>query len=378
MNKTNSFEELLTCLFIRRMEPLKNMFNPEFIQKLAVKIKSVYPQFDSVNYTKEVLLQLQGLELNQRLRLISSSLRNFLPDSYSKSLTILKKTAPTMQSGYTALIYPDFVGLYGKAELEKSIDALKYFTVFGSSEFAIREFLKHDFQFTLNEMKKWTLNENEHVRRLASEGSRPRLPWSFKLDEVIKKPEHTFPLLDKLKVDPSLYVRKSVANHLNDISKDHPEKLLRYIKGWNGDHPHTLWIMKRACRTLIKKGNKESLHVFNFEKQAKIKISNLKLSPKHLKIGDALQVSFDLTSQKNKTQKLVIDYVVHYLKPSGALLPKVFKLKEISLPAGQSIHVEKKHSFKHFSTRTQYAGKHLLEIQINGISMAKSPFYLNE
>jgi len=358
------------------MEPLKEMFNKAFATHLSSHIKKVYPGFDEGSFLTSIHKQLPPLELNQRMRLFTKELKTHLPEPFPKALAILRQTAPQTKQGYTSLIYPDFVGLYGKEHLDASLNALKYFTVFGSSEFAIREFLKSDFERTMVAMHAWSEDQNEHVRRLSSEGCRPRLPWSFKLDEVIKHPEHTFPLLNKLKTDPSLYVRKSVANHLNDISKDHPEKLLAYLAEWDLSHPHTSWIVKRACRTLIKKGDAESLNLFEFEKKPKVLVQNFKLNTKRIRIGEEIIFSFDLISQKSKPQKLAIDYKVHYIKPSGSLLPKVFKLKEVNLEPKQNLPLLKKHSFKHFSTRQQHPGKHLLEIQINGMIYASIEFSL--
>lgn len=358
------------------MEPLKEMFNKAFAAHLSTQIKSEYRGFDESSFLKAIQQQLEPLELNQRLRLFTREMKAHLPEPFPKALVILRKTAPKTKQGYTSLIYPDFVALYGQDHFDLSLEALKYFTVFGSSEFAIREFLKLDFKKTMKHMQVWAEDKNEHVRRLSSEGCRPRLPWSFKLDEVIKNPEYTLPLLIKLKEDESLYVRKSVANHLNDISKDHPEKLVAYLKKWDLSHPHTAWIVKRACRTLIKKGDTESLNLFAFEKKPKLSLQNLKLGAKKIRIGDPLHFSFELRSQKNQPQKLAIDYKVHYRKPSGSLFPKVFKLKEVNLLPNQILSLQKKHPFQHFSTRQQHPGKHVIEIQINGVIFASSEFSL--
>lgn len=352
------------------------MFSEAYVTHLSAQTKEVYSKFDERAFTNRILEQLSSLELNQRMRLISSELKRFLPESYPQCIRILREVAPKTRPGYTRLVFPDFVSLYGKEHFDDSLDALRFFTVLGSSEFAIREFLKLDFERTMKFMHSCSRDSNEHVRRLSSEGSRPRLPWSFKLEELIKHPEKTFPLLNRLKTDSSLYVRKSVANHLNDISKDHPDKLIAYVEDWDLSHPHTSWIVKRACRTLIKKGNRHSLQLFEFEKKPKLNLLNLKLTPKKIKIGEELIFSFDIISQKSTQQKLAIDYLIHYVKPSGNLSPKVFKLKELSIQPFQKLTLKKKHSFKHFSTRRQHSGKHLLEIQINGVILTSSSFEL--
>jgi 3-methyladenine DNA glycosylase AlkC len=358
------------------MEPLKEMFNKAFYESLAKEFKKVYPSFNTQKFVSEVTLNIQTLSLNQRMRNTSVVLKKYLPDDYKKAVDVMKKVIPTMQHGYTNLLFPDFVGLYGLHDFNTSLDALNYFTRFGSSEFAIREFLKHDFARTIKVMYEWAKDKNHHVRRLSSEGSRARLPWSFKLDEVIKNPAVTKPILETLKSDDELYVRKSVANHLNDITKENPDYMLGLVKGWDKSDPKTAWIVKHASRTLIKKGHSGSLSVLDFEKNAKVEVSDLKITKPKIKLGESLNFSFDLWSKKQTDQKLVVDYIIHYRKKKGALSPKVFKLKEINLKSGQKIKIEKKQLMKDFSTRKHEKGEHLLEIQVNGKILQSAKFHL--
>ena len=260
------------------MELLKEMFGHTFYQKLANTFAVVHKPFQAERFVKEVTFELENLSLNQRMRNTSIILHQHLPEDYSKAINIMKEVVPQLNSGYTTLVFPDFVSLYGLYHFRESLDALKYFTSFGSSEFAVRTFLRHDLDKTLNVMYKWSTNENHHVRRLASEGSRPRLPWSFKLDEIIKNPRLTAPILENLKSDDELYVRKSVANHLNDLSKDSPDYVLRLVKTWDKIHPHTAWIVKRGIRSLLKQGDKKSMALFNLTKDVKISVKRFKLS----------------------------------------------------------------------------------------------------
>lgn len=358
------------------MEPLKEMFNRTYYTRLAEAIAKVYPVFDKKAFITDVTKGMEPLSLNQRLRNTSVVLKNYLPQDFKKAVGVLRKTAPLTQTGYTALVYPDFVGVYGLEDIATSLDALKYFTTFGSSEFAIREFLRKDFDHTIKVMQQWARDKNHHVRRLASEGSRPRLPWSFKLDAVIRNPALTRPILEALKQDEELYVRKSVANHLNDISKEHPAYMLELIKSWDRSHPGTAWIIKHASRSLIKKGHSDSLSVFDFEKNAKVKIASLKLNKTRLRLGEELKFEFELHSEKKKEQKLVVDYIIHYHKKSGGLSPKVFKLKELKLGAEQKVKIGKKQLFKDLTTRKHYPGPHKLEIQVNGKMLAGADFVL--
>lgn len=359
------------------MEPLKELFNKSYFLHLADEIKKAFKSFDSINFVKEVTQNLNSLSLNERMRNTSIVLKNYLPQDYKKAISILYKVIPNTQRGYTNLVFPDFVGLYGHDHFDISLEALKYFTQFGSSEFAIREFLKRDFDKTIKVMNQWAKDKNHHVRRLASEGSRPRLPWSFKLDEVIKNPKSTQRILEALKTDEELYVKKSVANHLNDLSKDNTAHMLELIKAWDKNNTHTAWIMKHASRTLIKKGNAESLAIFEFEKDPKIQLANFKVIKPKLKLGQHLEFEFDLISEKRKDQKLVVDYILHYCKKGSELTKKVFKLKDLTLKPGQKITISKKQLLKDFSTRKHYTGTHFIEIQVNGKSYGKLAFKLN-
>ncbi|ASS48340.1 MAG: hypothetical protein A3D31_08750 [Candidatus Fluviicola riflensis] len=358
------------------MEPLKELFNRAFYEQFADAFTEVHSGFNRDQFVKDVTKHFEPLSLNERMRNTSVVLQKHLPADYEKALEIMYATIPTLRSGYTTLVFPDFVSQFGLQHRQLSLEALKYFTKFGSSEFAIRVFLKNDFESTLAKMIDWAGDENHHVRRLATEGSRPRLPWSFKLPQVIENPRVTQPILEQLKSDPELYVRKSVANHLNDFSKDNPEYMIDLVSSWDRSHPHTAWIVKHGTRTLIKKGNAASMAVFGFEKEVKLRVENFHLVSADLKLGEVLDFSFDLISEKQTSQKLVVDYIIHYRKSAGDLSPKVFKLKELTLEPNQRITLSKKQRIQDFTTRKHYAGEHLLEIQVNGKVMAMLLFQL--
>jgi len=358
------------------MEPLKEMFNKNYYRALSEALSDADKNFNAKQFLKDVTHDMEPLSLNQRLRNTSIQMKKHLPGNYSKSISILKKVANQMPKGYTALIYPDFIGLYGHDDKEFSLDALAHFTSYGSSEFAIREYLKRDVKSTLKTMEKWAGHKSEHIRRLASEGCRPRLPWGFKLDAIVKDPTLTKNILQQLNADDSLYVRKSVANHLNDFSKDHPDYMLKLVGSWDKKNPHTAWIIKHACRTLIKKGNAKALSIFSFDKNIQVKLDQLNINKEKIKLGDSLHFDFSLTSQSKKSQKLVVDYCIHYFKKTGTS-PKVFKLKEIELNPGEKIHIKKSQLFKDLTTRKHYAGKHVLEIMVNGNVLGKKEFGLS-
>lgn len=356
------------------MEPLKEMFNKKFYEHFAVEFKKEYKVFDEKSFITNVTRNLDYLSLNERMRNTSFILKKYLPVDYSKTIQIMKQVISNINGNYTTLVFSDYVGLFGQKDFNVSMDALKYFTPYGSSEFAIRTFLRNNFPQTIKVMYGWAKDKNYHVRRLASEGSRPRLPWSFKLDKVIENPKLTLPILESLKEDNEMYVKKSVANHINDISKDHPEYIIKLIKKWKSNNVHTNWIIKHGSRTLIKSGNKQLLNTLDYTKNVKVGIRNFNLNKNKVKLGETLFFQFDIFSKDKKRQKLVVDYIVHYKKKSGGLSPKVFKLKEIDLKPKEILNLRKNQLIKDFSTRKHFVGKHLLEIQINGIVLAKEKF----
>ncbi|MBK6775244.1 MAG: DNA alkylation repair protein [Flavobacteriales bacterium] len=309
-------------------EPLKEMFNRAYFERLAKEVEGAAPRIQRAALIKDLLHGNETRELNTRMRHASTILRKHLPTDFRKAVNVLKDVAPRMSNGYTALLYPDFVGLHGLDDPIFSLDALKHFTGFGSSEFAVREFFRRDVKGTLNVMRQWAEDDSEHVRRLASEGSRPRLPWSFRLDAVLKDPTLTTPILERLRADDSLYVRKSVANHLNDFSKDHPAYMIDVLRSWDGKHPHTAWIAKHASRTLIKAGNPDALALFAFE------------------------------------------------KANGGVSRKVFKLKEVEIAGRGSLKISKRQRIVDFSTRKHCRGEHIVEVLVNGKERAKATFDL--
>jgi 3-methyladenine DNA glycosylase AlkC len=349
------------------MEPLKDQFfNPAFYQKLTKDLSEIYPVLERESFLSAVQKNYHQLELMERLELVSETLKLYLPQNYIETLEIIYELAPRI-SGFAGMALPNFVQKFGLEHFDSSLEALKYLSPFSSSEFAIRVYLKADFQKTIKEMEKWAIDENSHVRRLASEGSRPRLPWSFKLDEIINNPKKTARILDALKKDKTLYVKKSVGNHLNDISKDHPEYMLDTVSQWDLKNKHTNWIVKRAIRSLVKAGHPRTFALLGFDAKPKFEINHFYLSGPEIKLGEALNFSFDIKSLSKENQKINIDYLVYYQKKNGELSPKVFKLKELNLGSNQKLNITKKHRFENFTTRKHYTGLHQIQLSINGI-----------
>jgi len=286
--------------------------------------------------------------------------------------------APRLNSAFVSLFLPHFVASYGLHDFKRSMAALKYFTTFGSAEFAIRHFLLHDLERTLAIMQTWSLDDTDHVRRLASEGSRPRLPWSFRLAAVQANPELCASLLDNLKADRSLYVRKSVANHLNDITKDHPDWVLSLIEGWNLDNPYTAWIARHALRSLIKQGNTRALTIMGAGAKAEVKLHDLSVTPAVITLGERITLSFNLESTAATAQKLVVDYAIDYVKSAGHSAAKVFKLKAFTLGAGEQHSLRREQHIRALTTRKHYPGRHTVHVLVNGERLGSAQFELRD
>ena len=356
---------------------LKEIFDKARFRSVALELAAIHPAFDDKRFLKIAFAGLDDLSLMQRLRRMTEALHATLPADYRKAVKILRALAPRIDHGFATLVLPDYVGQHGLDDFDWSMDALKYFTGFGSSEFAVREFLRTDLQRALAIMETWSRDDSEAVRRLASEGCRPRLPWSFRLDAILAEPSLAAPILENLRADPSLYVRKSVANHLNDVTKSHPEWVLDRLAAWPLDHPHSAWIARHALRSLIKAGNTRALAVIGAGDAPEVKISKFAVTPRQLALGERVTLSFELASKSAASQRLVIDYKMHYVKKSGATAAKVFKLKELTLAAAQRVSVERSQSIRDFTTRVHYSGRHEIEILVNGLSLARGYFELN-
>jgi len=358
------------------MVDMKSWFNEAFFQVLADQLHQQHKGFDRKSFLAEACDDLGTLALKARMHRAAVLTGQYLPESFIEALDILYPLAREYDGTFQGMFFPEFVGIYGKGDIESSLDALKYFTHYSSSEFAVREFLMIDLERTLETMTDWAKDDNHHVRRLASEGSRPRLPWSFQIRPLTQDPTPVKTILDTLKADPELYVRKSVANHLNDISKDHPDTMLDWVGCWDGEVAETGWIIKHASRSLLKQGHPRAFALFGFEADPDVDVPDLTLSQKSIALGDKLSFSFSVTSRKIRPQKLCIDYIVHYVKKSGKTAPKVFKLTEAVMPSGDVRKISKSQTFENFSTRTHYAGEHKIEIMINGLSVASASFEL--
>lgn len=355
---------------------LKEIFDRARLQHIATEMAAITPAFDTARFMALATGNLEALGIMQRLRQTATSLHASLPEGFEQAVAALYELAPRIRHGFASIMLPEFVALYGKQHFDLSMQALKFFTSFGSSEFAIRHFLVQDFDRTLDVMRGWAEDDNEHVRRLASEGSRPRLPWSFQLKPLVADPSPTAPILDALRSDPSPYVRKSVANHLNDISKDHPDRVIDRVLAWNLDDKHTAWIVRHGLRTLIKKGDTRALDVIGTTGTPMVQLDVFSVTPAAIALGGRITLKASLVSTAEARQHLVVDYAVHYVRKGGSSSRKVFKLKEVSLAPGDRKELSISQAVRDFTTRKHYPGHHRVELMVNGVTVAESGFEL--
>lgn len=357
-------------------EILKNVYNADFYDALVKRILAVYPAFKSNAFVKAIFSPaFEAMELKARMRHTSVCLQAFLPQNYKEAIAILKPVSELPSNSFANMFFPDFVECYGMDDTSCSIDALEHFTKYSSSEFAIRPFIIKETEKSMAQMLLWSKHENHHVRRLASEGCRPKLPWAMALPAFQKDPSPILPILENLKNDPSEYVRRSVANNLNDISKDHPQLVIEITKKWKGKTENTDKLLKHGCRTLLKKGNIEALALFGFNESKGVHFSNLQWDSPTINIGDSPYFSFEMHTEH--TQDLRLEYAIDFLKSNGKHNRKVFRISEKSYKKGQKIHIKKKHSFKQMSTRKHYAGTHFLNIICNGKVFEQIEFELH-
>ncbi|MFN0079197.1 MAG: DNA alkylation repair protein [Prosthecobacter sp.] len=356
---------------------LKDWFDEARYHAIARELAQIAPKFDAKTFLKLVLDGLADRTLMQRVHQCAVAVAAALPGTYQQKVRLLQKLAPKIGHEFVTIFLGDFVATFGGEDFDFSLEALRFFTVFGSSEFAVRPFIVADQARALKTLEQWTNDPDEKVRRLASEGSRPRLPWGMRLTALVRDPAPTAAILEALKDDESLSVRRSVANHLNDITKDHPDFVLQRLEAWDLERAHLRWIARQACRTLIKRGHPRALKLFGFGKKAEV-VATLNASPPRLALGERLTLAAAITSTSSHAQRLAIDYVIHYVKASGASAEKVFKWTELDLPARASLELVKTQVVRDFTTRKHYPGEHRVDLQINGQRMAAAVFVLKQ
>ena len=372
-------------------EPFKNFFNPDLIKAMAEHLARQSTRFDAPRFREHALNGLDALELKQRSNHITDALCISLPDDFRSACAILTGALHPEDNvdlselttdargirGWAVMPMADFVARNGLDEFDHSMDVLKEMTKRMSAEFAVRPFIAADAGRAMRHVKRWARDGNYHVRRLASEGSRPRLPWGLRLNEFVADPKPILPVLEALRDDPKEYVRRSVANSLNDIAKDHPDLVAGIAREWLSGDPgkERRRLVRHACRSLIKAGHRPTLDALGYG-QASVALDRFSIDRDTIRVGEAVRIKAELRSTAKSDQDLIVDYVVHHRKANGSTSPKVFKWKALRLAAGESLVLEKSHSMRQVTTRTYYGGQHLIAIQANGQRLGEQAFTL--
>ncbi len=366
-------------------EPLKDSFGPDVPRRIARMISSVYPDFRSSAFVRDALDGYGDLELTPRAWQIARALRAHLPEDYEEAVGILVASlgppiGEAELSGMGVFVYLPhvyFVAEYGLEHFQASMRAQYELTQRFTAEFSIRAFLDRDPERTLSVLRDWAGDPSPHVRRLVSEGTRPRLPWAPRLGRFQEDPRPVLELLELLRDDPELLVRRSVANNLNDIGKDNPDLLVETCRRWaEGATEERWWVIRHALRSAVKRGEVGALEILGYADADAVTVRRVRVEPREPTIGDRVVVSFDLGNRGTERRSFNADLRVHFVKASGGTSPKVFKVRAVELDPGGSVRLRKSISLQQQSTRTHHPGRHRVEIVVNGRAHAGGGFDL--
>lgn len=367
------------------MEPFKNMFSPENSMRMARALRRSWKSFPEDEFLAGLETELDPLELKARVLHLAAKLARLLPSNTPRALEVLVGALAQAENdkiglrGFAVWPLTEAVVLRGSDHVDESLSALKEMTSRFTAEFAIRPFLLRHEEQTLATLAHWLDDENEHVRRLISEGTRPLLPWGQRLPRFVKDPSVTFALIDALKTDPAEYVRKSVANHMNDHAKNHGDWVVKTLSRWRRDHPDhdgVEWIARHASRTLLKAGHGGALVLHGYGDASKLEAKIVACSKK-VSLGDGLDYRLRIKNNGRTPVKTLFDYAIHHRKADGRLAPKVFKGRVKELAAGEVWDIEARHPMKPITTRVYYPGIHVFEVKLNGQAGPKARFELS-
>lgn len=361
-------------------EALKHLIGAHTARDTAEALSRAWPAFAAADFLDDVLPHIEARELMQRGQLIAGAMRRHLPQDFRKAAPILAACLPDDKrsglGGWALLSFNQYIAAHGLDHLETSLDLLKALTPHFTAEFGIRPFIEREQDKALSMIGGWVDDPNHHVRRLASEGTRPRLPWAMRLPKLVRDPKPLLPILTALLDDPQDYVRRSVANSLNDIAKDHPDLVADFVARHQRDaSTERLRLLKHASRTLLKKGHAGAMANFGFKALDGL-TATLALADTNVPYPGQLDFGITLVNETDVLQVLMLDYAIHHRKKDGTMSPKVFKGRSLTLGARERLHLDRRHAFRPITTRTYYPGEHRLDILVNGMSLASASFHL--
>lgn len=364
-------------------EPLKNIYTTDFFRPIVLLFEKRSKTFHRQDFLDEIFnANWPAMELKERYLQIAKVFHKFLPKPFHQAIEIQLQQLNTLQlegfkvGSYEYLFYPAYIELYGLNDWKTSSHAMLEMTKYISCEFTIRPFLKAHPERTMNWLKGLSRHQHPNVRRFSSEGCRPKLPWGGNMKFLEQDPSPIFSILEHLMTDDSLFVRKSVANNLNDISKTHPQKVIDFCKLWKNGNPHSEWIIKHACRSLLKAGNSEVMELFEYANIQNYKIKQLMVETKVVHFGKSLQFEFEIENTSTHSATTRLEYGIYFLKANGQQSRKVFKISEIEMDACSSKIVKKQHPLIPLTTRKYYDGEHAVSLIVNGVEKIKENFRL--
>ncbi|MCB9751462.1 MAG: DNA alkylation repair protein [Myxococcales bacterium] len=368
------------------MEAFKHRISRASIEALAQHLAAAPDPaaraLDARRLCRDAARGLEPLELKARVDHVATALAGHLPAAFPAAArwirTSITRLSPAERDACSMWVFwplCTFVERQGLAHPGEALKTMKLLTRLASCEFAIRPYLERDQEGVLTTLRAWARDPDPHVRRLVSEGARPRLPWGTRLRALQQDPRPAIPLLDALYRDPELYVRRSVANHVGDIAKDHPALAVEITRRWCAEDPspETRWVARHGLRALLKRGHAGALATLGYH-PARCGDVALELGARRVRLGGALELRARLVSRS--AQELMIDYAVHHVKANGELSAKVFKWTKLRAAKGQRLALTRSHALRPISTRRYYSGLHRVELLVNGRSMALADFTL--
>lgn len=382
-------------------ESSSSAFKLHLNEALVARLGEVFAQaggqaFDSEEFRRTALDGLDDLELKGRIRHIAQAFGAALPDDFPAAAAVLDAVLalPVGDNGHPAGLdgwesWPiiEWVGLAGRQHPDVALDLLMRSTSLSSAEFAIRPYLDDDLDATMEQLGQWVDSDDEHVRRLVSEGTRPKLPWGAGLAVAKENPFYAVELLDRLVGDDSEYVRRSVSNHLNDLCRVAPEGALAVARGWSeradeaaeaGDEvaaQQIRWIVTRGIRTLVKAGDPVAMQLLGYDPEVEIEAELVVRSPSVV-LGGAVEWELRLRSLAPRPTPLIVDYVIDFVRANGTSGPKVFKWSTFELGSGEERTLARRHKVVPITTRTYHSGRHRIAVQVNGRVVADGTFDL--
>ncbi|RZS57895.1 DNA alkylation repair protein [Sphaerotilus mobilis] len=374
-------------------EPLKNLLDDASIAAMAQHLSRVCHDFDAETFVRVASVDLDALAFKARAMQLADALQASLPTHFERAADALEaalapadagdfdepaasRTGAQGLAGWPVWAMAEHIARHGQQQPERALSALHAMTQRFTAEFAIRPFIVRHPALVYATLQRWTTDRSAHVRRLVSEGSRPRLPWGLQLKALVADPSPTRPLLEALQDDASAYVRRSVANHLNDIAKDHPERIADWLARHLPDASEARRaLLRHASRTLVKQGDLAVLHAWGLGQPLQGH-ARLRIAPASICLGESVELGLTLISTSPEAQTLLVDYAVHHVKANGSTSPKVFKGWKLDLAPNESRAFVRRHALRPISTRTYHPGWHRVVVQVNGVAVAEAGFEL--